>query len=366
MAYTTINKSNLHFNTVTWSGDSTNKNITGVGFQPDLIWGKCRNTAYNHKWYDSVRTFGNDKELSSSETTVQGGSNADQYGYLSGTVSDGFTTTKGSDGGADGYGYWNESGRTYVAWNWKANGTGSANTDGSINTTYTSVNTTAGFSISKYTGTGSAGATVGHGLGTTPSMIIVKNLNSAGNWSVYHKDAFTSQSLPGVLYLNTTAGKANDTNVWGNSTVTINNSVFSLGDYAQTNGSGNSHIAYCFAEKTGYSKFGSYVGNASTNGTFIYTGFAPSWVMIKKTNGANHWLVFDNKRNVYNPNTNTLFPASSGVEDASASYNVVDFLSNGMKIRYSNPDINTSGSPYIFMCFGQSLVGSNNIPCNAR
>ncbi|MDA9679395.1 hypothetical protein N9T79_01595 [Candidatus Pelagibacter sp.] len=210
-----------------------------------------------------------------------------------------------------------------------------------------------------HTGNGS-NATVGHGLGVAPKMVIVKKTSGTSQWYTYHASIGATKYLD----LQSTAAESTSSANWNDTAPTT--TVFSLGTNSNVNASGQTYIAYCFAEKTGYSKFDSYVGNGSTDGTFIYTGFAPSWVMIKKTNGANHWLVFDNKRNVYNPNTNTLFPASSGVEDASASYNVVDFLSNGMKIRYSNPDINTSGSPYIFMCFGQSLVGSNNVPCTAR
>jgi len=363
MAYTTINKSTAHFNTVTWSGDSTTpKNITGVGFTPDLIWGKSRNTAYNHKLYDSVRTFGNDKELSSSETTAEGGSNSNQYGYLSGTVSDGFTTTKGSDGGADGYGYWNESGRTYVAWNWKANGAGSANTDGSINTTATSVNTTAGFSICKYTGTGSA-ATVGHGLGAVPQMIITKNLDEGGgnqDWCVYHKDVGSN----GAIFLNLTNTKDTHAKYFNDTNPT--SSVFSIGTNLGTNGSGDNMIAYCFAEKTGYSKFGSYTGNGNADGTFIYTGFKPAFLIFKRTDTTNNWIMYDNKRNEFNVVNTQLYADSSGAEGSAGSGVGTDILSNGFKQKGTGNSYNASGGTYIYMAFGQSIVGSNNIPATAR
>ncbi len=358
MAYTTINKSTDNFNTVTWSGDSTTpKNITGVGFTPDLIWGKSRNTAYNHKLYDSVRTFGNDKELSSSENTVEGGSNSNQYGYLSGTVSDGFTTTKGSDGGADGYGYWNESGRTYVAWNWKANGAGSANTDGSINTTATSVNTTAGFSICKYTGTGSA-ATVGHGLGVAPKMIIIKRTSvAAGDWVVYHESVGNNKAL----FLNAINAPDTDSAYFNDTSPT--SSVFSIGTSNGVNNSGSNYIAYCFAEKVGYSKFGSYTGNGNADGTFVYTGFKPAFLIIKKTNATKNWFLHDDKRLGYNPSNSYVNPNLSAVEYAGTD---LDIVSNGFKMRSTGGGHNENSHTYIYMAIGQSIVGSNNIPATAR
>tara|TARA_R110000765_G_scaffold398750_1_gene493208 strand:- start:169 stop:1041 length:873 start_codon:yes stop_codon:yes gene_type:complete len=253
MAYTTIDDPTIYFNTVIWSGDSSSPENITVGFEPDWIWGKSRNTGYNHQLFDSVRGFGNDKELQSNITAVQGGGTADQYGYISGTTSTGFTATKGSDGGADGYGFWNESGRTYVAWNWKANGSGATNEDGSINTIKTSASTTSGFSISTYTGTGSA-ATVGHGLGVVPSVMIVKRTNSTGDWLMYHKSLGNGKNMR----MNEAGTEDTSSAPWNATTPT--SSVFSVGAFGETNGSSDTFVAYCFAPIKGYSAMGSYTG----------------------------------------------------------------------------------------------------------
>ena len=246
MAYTTINKPNLHFNTVTWAGDSTTpKTITGVGFQPDLIWGKDRSQPYSHQVYDTVRGFGDNKELTPNSALAEGGQNADTYGYLSGVTADGFTAVKGSD--AAGYDYWNESPDTYVAWNWKANGAGVANTAGTISSTV-SANTTAGFSIVSYTGTGST-ATVGHGLGAVPKMIILKDRDASDNWNVYTSMTGNNSHL----HLNLTNAKSASSTYWNTTTPT--SSLFSLGSTSAVNANGNDFIAYCFAELKGYSKF---------------------------------------------------------------------------------------------------------------
>ena len=238
------------------------------------------------------------------------------------------------------------------------------NLDGSIQSNV-SPNTISRFSIVKYTGTGSAGATVGHGLGATPAMIIVKNLNAAVNWCVYHKDSFTSQSAPGVLYLNTTAGKANDTNVWGNSSVTINATVFSLGNYSGTNGSGNSLIAYCFADVQGYSKFGSYEGNGNADGPFTYTGFKPAFVMVKNTGAAENWIIFDNKRPGINLTDDLLKPNLNNAESSSGVK--FDLVSNGFKARVSDAEGNSSGGNFIYMAFAENpFTSSSGTPVTAR
>jgi len=362
MAYTTINKSTAHFNTVTWSGDSTTpKNITGVGFTPDLIWGKSRNTAYNHKLYDSVRTFGNDKELSSSENTVEGGSNSNQYGYLSGTVSDGFTTTKGSDGGADGYGYWNESGRTYVAWNWKAGTTGSGNTGGSG--TYKaysySVNTTAGFSIVKYKGNGTAGHTIPHHLGAVPKMYVVKKISGTGDWYTYH----VGSGATTFLKLNGSDAKLTNS-LWNNTAPT--NSVFNIDNNSAVNGNDEDYIAYVFAEKTGYSKIGSFTGTGNADGAFVYTGFKPTFLIFKNAGvGSESWEMFDTKRDNINVSYKGMHPNTSGAELTNTAQGL-DILSNGFKARANENRFNDDQNTIIYMAFGQSLVGSNNVPCTAR
>jgi hypothetical protein len=254
----------------------------------------------------------------------------------------------------------NGGSRNFVGWSWKAGaGQGSSNTDGSINTTYTSVNTTAGFSISKYTGTG-ANATVGHGLGVTPQVVIVKNLDSSGgsaeHWRVQHHKVSASK----VLYLN--LSNAEDNNGDFQSTYPTS-STFSISSADGCNKNGEENIAYCFAEKTGYSKFGSYVGNGNADGAFIYTGFKPAWVLTKETSNTSSWDMHDNKRDPHNVCSKYLLAEDTGAE---GSTDILDFCSNGFKFRSSNGDRNESGATYIYMAFGQSLVGSNNIPCTAR
>ncbi len=347
MAYTTINKSTDYFNTVLYTGNGSTNAITGVGHQPDLVWLKKRSSTGNHYLIDSVR--GVTKTVYSNLTNAE----ATESNSLTAFGTDGFTLGSDSDV--------NANSTTLASWNWKANGAGSANTDGSINTTATSVNTTAGFSISKYTGTGS-NATVGHGLGVAPKMILFRNLtnsSTAWNWGVYHKDIGAGN----VLHLNNTEALSSSATAFNSTDPTTN--VFSVGSWGGTNYSGDNIIAYCFAEKPGYSKFGSYTGNGNADGSFIYTGFKPAFVITKRTDGTGNWLMYDNKRIGYNPSNYFLFPHLTNAEDTSNS-EWLDLYSNGFKTRVTSTTVNGSGNSYIFMAFGQSLVGSNNVPCTAR
>ena len=351
MAYTTINKSSEHFNTKLYTGNGSTNAITGVGFQPDFVWLKSRvNTSTDHKLFDAVRQSPN--FISSNLTSAEAATS-----YFSGFQSDGFTVTGNN-------GQYNSNTDTFVSWNWKAGGgAGSSNTDGSINTTSTSVNTTAGFSISKFTGTG-ANATVGHGLGVAPSMIIVKNLSISSQWWVYH----ASLGATKALNLNATDAEQTVSVIWNNTAPT--SSVFSVGTGNEVNGSGNSMIAYCFAPKTGYSKFGSYTGNNNADGPFIYTGFKPAFVILKRSNsGTQSWYIYDNKRDGYNGSTDgymlrPLWANSSNNEAGVGNYKF-DILSNGFKLRETGNQTNGDGHTYVYMAFGQSIVGSNNIPCVA-
>ena len=339
MAYTTINKSTAHFNTKLYTGNGGTNAITGVGFQPDKVWIKERNGTNNHEINDVIRGVNYQlyPNLANAETNAAN--------HLTAFGTDGFTV--GSDGSL------NTNNNTYVSWNWKANGAGSANTDGSINSTV-SVNSTAGFSIVSYTGTGSNPATVGHGLGVTPKMIIVKPRSIAYSWCVYHVDAGAGN----LLYYDTN-GAAGGSSVWNSTSPT--SSVFTVNDN-QVNKSGETHIAYCFAEKTGYSRFSSYKGNGNANGTFVYTGFKPAFVMCKRTDGGTqNWCIMDNKRG-YNPDVQQLHPNTSGVETL-GSGDTLDLLSNGFKMRATDGDKNGNGETFIYMAIGQSLVGSNNVPC---
>ena len=360
MAYTTINKSSDFFNTVLYTGNNADGNaITGVGHSPDFVWIKQRN-AMSHRIYDKIRGVNSALFSDTTEATNQ----YSAYGQFESFDSDGFTVGVGTNtDGTQGYGT-NQNSQSIVSWNWKANGAGSANTDGSINSTV-SVNTTSGFSIVSYTGNGTGNSTIGHGLGATPKFIIVKNLTTAQDWGTY-SPSFVSASDPNVLYLSKTSAQADDTNVWGTS-ATFNNNTFTVGDWTGSNQSGSSFIAYCFAEKTGYSKFGSYTGNGNDgDGVFIYTGFKPAFVIIKKSSNAGEWLMLDNKRSTFNVNQSKIFANDSAVENTDTS-NGMDFLSNGIKLRRNNGESNEGGQSYIYMCFAEApLVGSNNVPCTAR
>ena len=353
MAYTTINKSSLHMNTKLYTGDgATSHALTGVGFQPDLCWIKKRSSpATDHNLNTSVNlgsgtasqyvlTSNSNEELQDNGST-----------YFQSLDSDGFTI-----GNSDKV---NANSATFAAWNWKANGAGSANTDGSINSTV-SANTTSGFSIVKYTGTGS-NATVGHGLGVAPSMIIFKRLVGNGwNWTVYHKSMGNNY----FMSLNLSNAQSNTSSSTYFQDTTPTSSVFYIGDSGHLNG--NDIVAYCFADKTGYSKMGSYIGNGNVDGSFIYTGFKPTFILIKKTTGtANDWYMFDSTRSPSNVISKFLLANNDAVEYTASSQDL-DILSNGWKIRNSNNGNNTNGETYTYMAFGQSLVGTNNIPNNAR
>ena len=347
MAYTTINKSTDYFNTVLYTGNGSTQSITGVGFQPDWLWIKPRSSANRHTLYDVLRGT---NSISSDSNAAQVDRSADGFTSLD---SDGFTLNGSGAGGDTNY-----NSRTHVAWNWKAaNAQGSSNTDGSINTTYTSVNTTAGFSISTYTGTGS-NATIGHGLGAAPGWIIVKRLDSSSTWRIFHKSLGATKNMG---FDNGTA--LTQSVIWNDTAPT--SSVFSVGTAGDTNNSSSTFVAYCFAEKTGYSKFGSYTGNGNADGAFIYTGFKPAMVIIKLySTGAENWRIFDNKRIGYNPNNYKLYPSSNSAEGTS---DLIDIYCNGFKPRTTSIESNGSGNDYIYMAFAEvPLVGTNNIPALAR
>jgi hypothetical protein len=348
MAYSAIPKSTSYFNTKLYTGNATDDTaITGVGFQPDWLWGKNRTDATNHYLIDAVR--GVTKEINSNNSDAQG----TDATLIKSFDSDGFTLGDGS---------LNQSAKNFVAWNWKANGTGSANTDGSISSTV-SVNTTSGFSIVKWTGTSTNG-TIGHGLGVVPKMIIVKRISGGtGFWIVYHSALGNNSEI----YLNATNASFSSSSAWQNTDPT--SSVFYVsGAGNDVNGSGD-YIAYCFAEKTGFSKFGSYVGNGNVNGAFIYTGFKPKFLMTKYafTGGTGGWLMYNgglntvNKDQFFHTEANT---SAAWVDNTDR----VDFLSNGFKFRDStNSDSNTNGGTYIYMAYAEApLVGSNNVPATAR
>ena len=348
MAYTTINKSTDYFNTKLWSGNGNdNTSITGVGFQPDLSWVKARDKVENGLFTDAVR--GGNKQIYSNLSSAE----TSDGNKLKSFNADGFTI-----GTSD---VVNNSISNYVAWNWLgANGT-AANTDGDIASTV-SANTTSGFSIVSYTGNATAGATIGHGLGSVPKFAIFKRRNSSGNWQVYHHSIGNTD----VLKLNGTDAKLDD-NTFLNDT-SPSSSLITLGGGGLVNGNGDTHICYAFAEKQGYSKFGSYTGNGNADGTFVYTGFKPAFVLAKKTNEQyTSWIMLDNKRlTSFNPIEVRMFAnLSSAEDDINTSY--CDLVSNGFKIRKDDNNINDANDTYIYMAFAAApLVGTNNVAANAR
>ena len=346
MAYTTIKKSSEHFNTKLYTGDgSSSRSITGVNFQPDWTWVKSRNTAdYDHMITDVVR--GAPKMLKTNSTAAEDSNPG--AGGIGSFDSDGFTIATGSINNTN----MNNNGTTYVGWNWKANGTGSANTDGSISSTV-SANATSGFSIVSWTHNGSANYTVGHGLGATPKMILAKTTSASANWDIYHANITSGNRL----ILNSTGGQVSG--YWGANTV--NNNTFSIGSDLASNGT--TMIAYCFAEKQGFSKFGSYTGNGNADGTFVYLGFKPAFILWKKSSASgNNWSIFDNKRDTYNATNHYLLPNLNNAEGTSDS---CDLLSNGFKWRSTDGGSNGSGNTFIYMAFAEEpLVGDN--PATAR
>jgi len=332
------------FAATTYTGTNANQNIlnsnnttTGISFQPDFVWIKDRTNAYASNLVDSIR--GSHGVLISSSTAVESTSTG-TTGVLS-FNSNGFslgldTSTSGAT---------NTNTDAFVAWQWKAGGTSSSNTNGSITSTV-SVNATAGFSVVTYTGTGAVG-TVGHGLGVAPSMIIAKRRSTTGNWPVYHISVGNNQGC----FLNLTNAVNSQPNFWNSTTPT--SSVFTVGTDTETNASGTTLVAYCWAQIPGYSKFGSYTGNGSTDGPFVYCGFRPRFLVIKRTDTAGGWYTYDSSRSTYNLNATVLQPNLSDAEGTFTN-NSYDFLSNGFKNRGSGGDNNASGGTYIYMAFAEN------------
>ena len=335
-----------HFNTVLYTGNgASTRSITGLDFQPDLVWIKDRSASTDHLFFDAVR--GANKILKS----VGSGPEETDNNALTSFNSNGFTLGTSTNGNPT-----NTNGRTYVAWCWKAGGTGSSNTAGSITSTV-SANPTAGFSIVTWTGNGTAGATIGHGLGVKPSFFVVKCRNLTGcNWDVYHSayGATKHTILNGTNAVNTYSGFFNNTEP--------TSTLITLGSDREVNQSSATYVAYCFSEVEGYSKFGNYAGNSSTDGVFVYTGFRPAFVMCKNTQGGS-WFLHDTTRMPYNPAPNELLANSSLAEGSSYP---LDILSNGFKWRSASGEVNT-GPFYIYMAFAEHPFGGANVsPSPAR
>jgi hypothetical protein len=329
----TILQGNKYMDATTYTGTGSTQSITNAGsFKPDLVWTKSRSNAYNNVLCDSVRGVakGIFSDLTNAEDT------ASPTSYVQAFNSNGFSVNIGTNS--------NANGATYVGWQWQAGqGSTSSNTSGSITSTV-SVNTTAGFSVVTYTGTG-ANATVGHGLGVAPSMMIIKQRNAAQSWSVYHASLGATKRL----YLNLTDAVETTTTAWNSTAPT--SSVYSVGTSAATNGNGNTYVAYCWAEIAGFSRFGSYTGNSSSDGVFVYTGFRPKFVMVKISSASNWWYMYDSSRSPYNTSKLILY-ANQPDAEATSSTSDIDFLSNGFKLRGADSGVNGSGT-YIYMAFAE-------------
>jgi len=350
MSYTNgLDKPSDYFNTVLYTGNGTlGHAITGVGHKPDFVWIKNRGSANGHVLHDVIRGVTKNIETSSAaaENTLD---------PLSSFDSDGFTLN-GTGGGING------NTETYASWNWKAGGTAVSNTDGSITSTV-SANTTSGFSIVSYTGNSTSGATVGHGLSSALGMLIVKNRSEAKNWCVFHQSNGGTKNLS----LNTTDAVEVNATRWNNTAPT--SSVFTLGNSTPVNNNGITYIAYCFAEKQGYSKFGSYTGNGqdTPNGVFTYLGFTPAFILIKATD-INSWVMVDNKRPAdSNPVDSSLAADSTATETTGDINTTFDFLSNGFRTNGNSGNNNSSGQEYIYMAFAENpFVSSSGVPATAR
>ncbi len=330
---TSTTQAGRYFNAITWTGNGTNpRSITGVGFQPDFVWVQRRDVGYGSWIYDVLRGAAN--ALKSESTAVPY-----TYQQVNSFDADGFTQAGTVDQGN------NISGGQYVAWNWKANGAGVTNTAGSITSTV-SANTTSGFSVVTWTGTGIP-VSIGHGLGAAPKMVITKNRDNTCNWFTYHEGAGASY----YLELNTTVARNLDTSVWQNTAPT--SSVFTIG--AGINANGAKFVAYCFAAVPGYSAFGSYTGNGSTDGPFVFTGFRPAFILLKSSSGSTtDWIILDNRRETSNVANDILRPNLSDAELVDV-YSNTDFVSNGFKVRGQGTfGFNISGTTYIYAAFAES------------
>lgn len=332
-----ITKPNQHFDATLWTGNNTNnRNITGLNFQPDLVWSKSRNAGYDGLITDAVRESG--KSVTPSSTAAEATNNIN--GYVSAFNSDGFTLTQGSSSIVS----VNETSTTYVGWQWKAGGTAVANTAGSI-ASQVSVNSTAGFSIVTYTSPNTlVDETVGHGLNATPQFIITKNRDASFNWDIYHKNLSSGH---GLVF----EDGGSSSGRW--STTTPTDSVFTV-KYNYEHASTNRYVAYCWTPITGYSAFGTYTGNGSaTAGPFVYLGFRPRLVIIKRSTTTGNWNITDTSRNPYNNTTVALRPNSSANESTVGTV-YVQPVSNGFYISNNNSDTNASDGAYIYMAFAEA------------
>ena len=343
MAFTTIDKSTDYFDTKLWTGNDTAQTITGIPFAPDFVWIKNRSAAESHTLVNTP--IGANNFLKSNATSA----NNTNSEFLKSFTSDGYTL-----GNADEV---NNGSNNIVGWNWKAGTTSGIATNGSTQITPSSYsfNQTSGFSIVKYTGIGGQPKAIAHGLGVQPKMFIIKRSDSTGSWGVLPQQIST-----GHLYLDATTALGTVNPLSGGVLAdTVNFSVSNSGD---VNASGGTYVAYCFADVQGFSKMGSYTGNGNNDGAFVYTGFKPAWIMFKRTDSAESWIMADNKRDTDNSVIKYLEANTANAEGSGVDY---DFLSNGFKFRTTSQ--NTGGATYIYMAFAEApLVGTNNVPATAR
>ena len=342
-----------HFEAVVYVGDGNSTQEVTTSFEPDLIWNKNRTTGYHHRFFDRVR--GLDKSVYSNKTSAE--DTYQDYGYPTATSSTSVTVGQGTDSGN----LINVLSSNYVLWNWKADNTsGSSNTDGTITSTV-SANTTAGFSIVSYTGNGSTSpTTVGHGLSIAPNFVIVKRRDAVSDWIIGHDSLATNAFANNKFLKFDTSAVFTNSVVWGSqptsSVVQITN-----GSAANLNASGGTYVMYCFHSVEGYSKIGSYTGNGSADGPFVYTGFRPKFILIKSSSNSSLWEILDTARDTYNPVGYELYPNTSGAEgNASGAGGDFDYLSNGFKSRRATIELNTNGYTYIYMAFAESPFKYSN------
>ena len=361
MAYTTIDDPSAHFQVETYTGAGANTSVTFSGnsdLKPDFLWLKNRTAGYAHAAFDSNRNLGSAVNAPFLEPNDTGTENSNQNWWNAtnyGINTDGFQFGSVSEHNL------NNLGSEYVAWAWKANGgTTSSNTDGSITSTV-QANQDAGFSIVTWAGTNST-ATIGHGLGVAPKFIIVRarDKDVPTSWVVFHKDGSTSDD--DYYILQGTFAKGTQAGLWNNQYPS--STVFGVANDFWVNSASTNYLAYCFAEKQGYSKFGKYVGNGNADGTFVYTGFKPAWVMTKEVNATGAWVMYDNKRSTTANPQDKYFSANT--VDAEATFTQYDFVSNGFKFRTSGSE-NSSGNTHIYMAFAENpFTTSTGVPCTAR
>ena len=351
MAHTGINKCDDYFKTKLYTGNgSAGHAITGVGFQSDISWIKARNATYNNQVFSSVK--GTDKSFTANESAAE-----ITMSGITAWGTDGFTL--GSDGQC------NNNGTNYVSWNWKA-GTTSGLSGGSITPDNYSLNTTAGISVIKYEGTGSAGATVAHGLGVTPDLIIIKKLGSSGdNWTWKSANGVSGYTgFTKYMYMNS-SGVGVSTDSSNEFQYSPSSTTFTLGTNGGVNASGIKYEAWCFANKTGFSRIAGYRGNGSSDGIFIHTGFKPKWLILHRLDSGDAWNIMDDQRDeVPHPNNYRLYSHQDSVE--ATNVDVCDFLWNGVKFRNNDGSVNDNGGVYVMWAIGQTSVGTNNVPATAR